>query len=259
MSMANRFFIIICSVICCLIGSAAVQADPMSDALAKAAYDCEIKTLEAMIRAGVDLNRPGKPRRKYSSLAPCYYAAEKDCLKAVELLAQAGADLDARTPDGQTALWIAANRGHLKVVKVLLDYGANPALADKHGATPMSEAAARNHPQIITLIASAAPPPDRAAGWDRIVLSEGGFVQGRVLTPKFTVASGLGRVTVETKRIAKLFFGGGPDKRPLIVLRTGDRLTGPIEPGAVKVKLCTGQEKDVAADQIKVIHLWAKN
>lgn len=37
MSTANRIFFITCLIIFCLIGSTAVQADPMSDALAKAA------------------------------------------------------------------------------------------------------------------------------------------------------------------------------------------------------------------------------
>ena len=46
----------------------------------------------------------------------------------MELLAHAGADLNARNKRRQTALHIAVNKGHVGVVKVLLDLGCHPSL-----------------------------------------------------------------------------------------------------------------------------------
>ena len=46
-------------------------------------------------------------------------AAENGHLEAVRLLLEAGADKDATTTDGATALSIAADKGHLEVVRVI--------------------------------------------------------------------------------------------------------------------------------------------
>lgn len=46
----------------------------------------------------------------------------------MELLAHAGADLNARNKRRQTALHIAVNKGHVGVVKTLLELGCHPSL-----------------------------------------------------------------------------------------------------------------------------------
>lgn len=46
----------------------------------------------------------------------------------MELLASAGADLNARNKRRQTALHIAVNKGHVGVVKTLLELGCHPSL-----------------------------------------------------------------------------------------------------------------------------------
>jgi E3 ubiquitin-protein ligase mind-bomb len=46
----------------------------------------------------------------------------------MELLASAGADLNARNKRRQTALHIAVNKGHVGVVKTLLDLACHPSL-----------------------------------------------------------------------------------------------------------------------------------
>lgn len=46
----------------------------------------------------------------------------------MQLLAHAGADLNARNKRRQTALHIGVNKGHVGVVKMLLDLGCHPSL-----------------------------------------------------------------------------------------------------------------------------------
>lgn len=57
-----------------------------------------------------------------------HHAAFGDEPGVMELLAAAGADLNARNKRRQTALHIAVNKGHVGVVKTLLELGCHPSL-----------------------------------------------------------------------------------------------------------------------------------
>ncbi len=57
-----------------------------------------------------------------------HHAAFGDEPAVMELLARAGADLNARNKRRQTALHIAVNKGHVGVVKTLLDLQCHPSL-----------------------------------------------------------------------------------------------------------------------------------
>ena len=67
-----------------------------------------------------------------------HHAAFGDEPSVMELLAHAGADLNARNKRRQTALHIAVNKGHVGVVKVLLDLGCHPSLQVAHLSKRMS-------------------------------------------------------------------------------------------------------------------------
>src|SRR5580693_643952 len=57
-------------------------------------------------------------------------AARKGDLAAVKALIEKGAPLEAKTPYGQTPLYLAAMSGHEDVVRFLLDKGANTDVTD---------------------------------------------------------------------------------------------------------------------------------
>jgi len=60
-------------------------------------------------------------------------AAKKgDCSSIVELL-QEGAQIDAKTEGGETAVELAADYGHLEAVKLLLKQGADPVAGGLNG------------------------------------------------------------------------------------------------------------------------------
>jgi ankyrin repeat protein len=62
---------------------------------------------------------------------------------------EAGADVDARGPDGATALLWAAHRGDRELVAALLERDANPDAANDYGVTPLAAAAVEADAEII--------------------------------------------------------------------------------------------------------------
>jgi protein-serine/threonine kinase len=72
-----------------------------------------------------------------------------DC---IELLLDAGAELEACTHAGLTALHIASQRGHSSVVSLLLDWGAEACCEAKDGNLPIHLAAANGHADIVAVL-----------------------------------------------------------------------------------------------------------
>ena len=67
-------------------------------------------------------------------------------------LIEAGADVNARDLDGDTALRNAVGNRSLKAVRLLLDHGADPNLASEDGWTPLALAAGQRFPEIVELL-----------------------------------------------------------------------------------------------------------
>jgi len=53
------------------------------------------------------------------------YASQKGRIKVVEALLNNGADVNARTTDGKTALQFASKKGYAEVKELLIKAGAN--------------------------------------------------------------------------------------------------------------------------------------
>jgi len=64
-------------------------------------------------------------------------AARKGDLAAVKALCEKGASIEAKTPYGQTPLYLAAMKGHDDVVRFLLDKGARTDVKDSFYKSPM--------------------------------------------------------------------------------------------------------------------------
>lgn len=67
----------------------------------------------------------------------------------LELLLSAGANIEAKTPSGHTALYIAAKEGALGATQRLLDAGANIATRTNCHRTPLHIAARQSHLEIV--------------------------------------------------------------------------------------------------------------
>jgi ankyrin repeat protein len=81
-----------------------------------------------------------EPRVQYrpvGGLTPLLYAARAGCLRCVQTMVEAGADVNRPNPDGMTPIIMALDNGYPAVAHYLLDHGANPHTWDWWGRTPL--------------------------------------------------------------------------------------------------------------------------
>ena len=81
-----------------------------------------------------------EPRNQYrpaGGLTPLLYAARSGCLRCVQAIVEAGADVDMPTPEGVTPLIVAIDNFHFQTAHYLLDADANPHSFDWWGRTPL--------------------------------------------------------------------------------------------------------------------------
>ena len=100
--------------------------------------------------------RPDLGDMRWSAL---HYTAFAGQQAIAERLLAAGARLDARTPNGSTALMMAIYEGREEVARWLVERGANVHLRNDRGEGALEWARKFNHPQLVSLLASVAPPP----------------------------------------------------------------------------------------------------
>jgi ankyrin repeat protein len=87
-----------------------------------------------------DTQISSEPRVQYrptGGLTPLLYAARAGCLRCVQAIAGAGANLDKPNPDGMTPMIVALDNGAPTIAQYLLDRGANPHVWDWWGRTAL--------------------------------------------------------------------------------------------------------------------------
>ena len=80
--------------------------------------------------------------------SPIHYAAIHGDIEIVSLLINAGATVDALSPNESTALMYACRYGHIRVVKLLLDKGADLSASNLQDLTPIDFARMYNQKEI---------------------------------------------------------------------------------------------------------------
>jgi hypothetical protein len=100
-------------------------------AIALAAFRGHLPVVRRLAEAGgIDTEARG--------WGPLQYAAFAGHTEIVRYLVERRLPVDARAPNGQTALMLAAANGHLEAVKLLVDADADMALADPEGRTALA-------------------------------------------------------------------------------------------------------------------------
>eukprot|EP01043_Picozoa_sp_COSAG02_P014674 COSAG02_NODE_609_length_19574_cov_18.178537_10_plen_335_part_00 len=110
-------------------------------------------------KLGAYLHEGGDPNLRHpgNGCPALYIAVCCGQLRQLELLLDAGANLEGKDKYGLTALHQAAARGHLDVVRALLRRGADAAARTKNGKTALELAEKRGHAAVAQALR--APPP----------------------------------------------------------------------------------------------------
>lgn len=98
--------------------------------LVKPAGYGHLEIVELLTEAGVDVND-----RHITGFSALDIAASMGHFRVVKYLAEHGAELDARDPFGETPLVKAVQNCHLPVIKLLLELGSDPRPRDNEGKT----------------------------------------------------------------------------------------------------------------------------
>lgn len=98
------------------------------------------------------------------------YKTEAQGVESVRLLAAAGADINARNEDGQTAVHAAVQKGWGDIIAVLAELGADLTVEDDNGVTPL--AMAQGLPARERFQAPAEPKPEIADLLERLIAGE---------------------------------------------------------------------------------------
>lgn len=109
-------------------------------AMMLAALQGHADVVKAMLEHKVDPNLAG-----WNSL---HYAAFENRDRIAAMLLAAGADVNARAPNGWTALMLAAKNGHLATVRVLVGSGADLMISDPEEGTALALATKANHAEV---------------------------------------------------------------------------------------------------------------
>lgn len=120
-------------------------------ALSLAAYKGKLPFVKRLVEAGADVNLYGWP--------PLIYASFNGHTAVVDYLLKKGAEVNATTDNGSTALLFAARFGHLEVVELLLQNNADPNLANERGATAIDWALKTENTDIADLLRKAGGRP----------------------------------------------------------------------------------------------------
>ncbi len=121
-----------------------------STALHWAAYKDDVEMAKLLLAAGADV----KARTREGEITPFFMACSNGDAALVEAMLKAGADANSVKSNGTTALMAAAGSGNADAVKLLLDHGAQVNVKESaHGQTAAMFAAALGRDAVIRLLA----------------------------------------------------------------------------------------------------------
>ena len=116
-------------------------------ALGLAAFMGKLPLVQRLVEAGAEVN--------FYGWSPLIYGAFNGHAEVVDYLLKHGAEINAKTENGSTALYFAARNGHVAVVKRLLNEKADLTIANENDETAVDAAMKRKHTEIEELLRAA--------------------------------------------------------------------------------------------------------
>ena len=105
-----------------------------------------------LLSSGAKPNLPGPSHWAPVHLAVYHAVFEEQGIQLIKLLANFGADLNAKLADGMTALHLAAKRDKPQIAEYLLARGADPRDADLYGGVPLHIACTSGSESIVQIL-----------------------------------------------------------------------------------------------------------
>ena len=122
-------------------------------ALHRAASEPQPRNVQILLNAGADVDATNRWGQTALMIA-----AEKGQSGNVELMLKAGADVERIDDDGCSALHLACKNGNRNAVKRLVEAGADLARTNRWGRTPLDEAVWENRPEVAKMLRAAGAP-----------------------------------------------------------------------------------------------------
>jgi ankyrin repeat protein len=119
----------------------------------RAAADGNMFKVDRLLSAGANVDAK-TPEGATALMGAVYYGHPQTS----RLLMERGADVNAKTDGGVTALHYAAQRGHSAIARDLLGKGADPDPVSAAGNTPLELARAAGHQDVVELLQLAGSP-----------------------------------------------------------------------------------------------------
>jgi len=117
-----------------------------------------VKTLiafEADVNLGGDYREYGRRKEYKGTIPPVVMAAKHRRAELVQMLLNAGAQIDATDPEEFTALWHACKNNDFNLITLLARAGANLNTLDRNGNTPLIHAVKTNDYELVKMLLNA--------------------------------------------------------------------------------------------------------
>ncbi len=128
-----------------------------TSALEYALLDCDPNLVAALLENGASVEE----RYEFANRTPLGEAAGDGCTASVRLLLAVGAEVNAATDYGNTALFDAVSSGSSDSVKLLIDAGATIDHRSQFGGTPLLFAISRGYSLVVTQLLKAGADPNQ--------------------------------------------------------------------------------------------------
>jgi len=90
---------------------------------------------------------------------------------------------------------------------------------------------------------------------DRILLKNGDAISGRLQFNKITIKTSYAELSFQRDQVERIILEGSGQNIEMVLLRSGDKLSGVVSLQIFRIKLATGQEFDIQKEKIKDIIL----
>ncbi|MCE2540494.1 MAG: ankyrin repeat domain-containing protein [Acidobacteria bacterium] len=143
-----------------LLYAGSVSAGTSDGSLIGAVKARDAEAVDALLRAGMDVNAPAA-----DGATALHWAAYHDALPLADRLLHAGADVDAANDYGVTPLSLACDNGSARMVMRLLDAGADADAARSTSETPLMTCARTGNVDAVRALLDAGANPSAAEAW----------------------------------------------------------------------------------------------